>query len=81
MLDRLPVCDVRVGGLLTRDDRLELIRSPLLRRLAGWIARKSGNRRGWFLTVLGPGSDAAHSDHMHLDIQQHGSSDRYRICQ
>ncbi len=36
---------------------------------------------GWFLTVLGPGSDAAHSDHMHLDIQQHGSSDRYRICQ
>ncbi len=36
---------------------------------------------GWFLTVLGPGSDAAHSDHMHLDIQPHGSSDRYRICQ
>jgi hypothetical protein len=36
---------------------------------------------GWFLTVLGPGSDAAHTDHMHLDIQQHGSSDRYRICQ
>ena len=36
---------------------------------------------GCFLTVLGPGSDAAHSDHMHLDIQQHGSSDRYRICQ
>jgi hypothetical protein len=36
---------------------------------------------GWFLTVLGPGSDAAHADHMHLDLQQHGSSDRYRICQ
>jgi hypothetical protein len=36
---------------------------------------------GWFTTVLGPGSDAAHSDHMHLDIQTHGSSDRYRICQ
>jgi hypothetical protein len=36
---------------------------------------------GWFTTVLGPGSDAAHGDHMHVDILQHGSSDRYRICQ
>jgi hypothetical protein len=36
---------------------------------------------GWFTTVLGPGSDAAHADHMHVDIIQHGSSDRYRICQ
>ena len=36
---------------------------------------------GWFTTVLGPGSDAFHTDHMHLDIQRHGASDRYRICQ
>ena len=36
---------------------------------------------GWFTTVLSPGSDAFHSDHMHLDIERHGSSDRYRICQ
>jgi hypothetical protein len=36
---------------------------------------------GWFTTVLGPGSDAAHAEHMHVDIIQHGSSDRYRICQ
>jgi hypothetical protein len=36
---------------------------------------------GWFTTVLGPGSDAAHTDHMHVDIQTHGASDRYRICQ
>jgi hypothetical protein len=36
---------------------------------------------GWFTTVLGPGSDAAHADHMHVDIALHGSSDRYRICQ
>ena len=36
---------------------------------------------GWFLTVLGPGSDPYHATHMHVDIQQHGSSDRYRICQ
>jgi hypothetical protein len=36
---------------------------------------------GWFTTVLGPGSDASHADHLHLDLQMHGSSDRYRICQ
>ena len=36
---------------------------------------------GWFTTVLGPGSDAAHADHMHVDILQHGSSYSYRICQ
>ena len=36
---------------------------------------------GWFTTILGPGSDEVHHDHLHVDIQQHGSSDRYRICQ
>ncbi|MBV9395705.1 MAG: extensin family protein [Methylobacteriaceae bacterium] len=36
---------------------------------------------GWFTTILGPGADPAHTDHMHLDILTHGSSDRYRICQ
>lgn len=36
---------------------------------------------GWFTTVLGPGSDAYHGDHLHVDLERHGSSDRYRICQ
>jgi hypothetical protein len=36
---------------------------------------------GWFTTILGPGTDATHADHCHLDIQQHGSSVNYRICQ
>src|SRR5690349_12597592 len=36
---------------------------------------------GWFTTILGPGSGEAHHDHLHVDIEQHGSSDRYRICQ
>ena len=36
---------------------------------------------GWFTPVLGPGADAAHTDHMHVDIAMHGTSDRYRICQ
>ena len=36
---------------------------------------------GWFTTILGPGSDASHGDHLHVDLQMHGASDRYRICQ
>jgi hypothetical protein len=36
---------------------------------------------GWFTTVLGPGSDAFHANHMHLDIEKHGPSGSYRICE
>jgi hypothetical protein len=36
---------------------------------------------GWFTTVLGPGSDSFHASNMHLDIEAHGSSGSYRICQ
>jgi hypothetical protein len=36
---------------------------------------------GWFTTVLGPGSDAYHANNMHMDIEPHGSSGSYRICQ
>jgi hypothetical protein len=36
---------------------------------------------GWFTTVLGPGSDSFHSNNMHLDIESHGASGSYRICQ
>jgi hypothetical protein len=41
--------------------------------------RKAGC--GWFTTVLGPGSDEAHANHIHVDVLQHGSSSQYRICQ
>jgi len=36
---------------------------------------------GWFTTVLGPGSDAFHANHMHVDIELHGPNASYRICQ
>ena len=36
---------------------------------------------GWFTTVLGPGSDPSHAEHLHFDIEHHGNSDRYRICE
>jgi hypothetical protein len=33
----------------------------------------------FFSTVLGPGSDAAHADHLHLDLRARKAG--YRICQ
>lgn len=36
---------------------------------------------GYFLTVLGPGSDAAHAEHLHLDLGLHGRTANYRICE
>lgn len=36
---------------------------------------------GWFTTVLGPGTDAAHAEHFHFDILRHGASANYRICE
>lgn len=36
---------------------------------------------GWFTTVLGPGSDPEHADHLHVDIVKRNGGGRYRICE
>lgn len=36
---------------------------------------------GYFTTVLGPGSNEAHSSHFHLDHGKHGRTWNYRICE
>jgi hypothetical protein len=36
---------------------------------------------GYFTTVLGPGANAAHATHYHLDLGVHGKSSNYRICE
>jgi len=36
---------------------------------------------GYFTTVLGPGANAAHKDHFHLDFGKHGRTWNYRICE
>jgi hypothetical protein len=36
---------------------------------------------GAFTTVLGPGSDAAHGNHVHVDIEPRGRDGRSRLCQ
>ena len=36
---------------------------------------------GYFTTVLGPGTNAAHATHLHLDLGIHGKTSNYRICE
>lgn len=35
---------------------------------------------GAFTTVLGPGADRAHEDHLHLDLARHNNAGTYRYC-
>jgi hypothetical protein len=39
----------------------------------------SASACGYFTTVLGPGSDADHADHLHVDLAERRSAE-YRIC-
>ena len=48
---------------------------------AAFLAAVRTTACGYFLTVLGPGSDAAHAEHLHVDLGQHGRSANYRICE
>jgi hypothetical protein len=36
---------------------------------------------GYFTTILGPGSNEAHKDHLHFDYGMHGNTHNYRICE
>jgi hypothetical protein len=48
---------------------------------ASYIRATRAAACGWFTTVLGPGSDPFHANHMHIDTESHGSNGSYRICQ
>jgi hypothetical protein len=39
-----------------------------------------GSACGYFTTVLGPGADAFHDDHLHVDLGRHGRAGRGRLC-
>ena len=36
---------------------------------------------GYFTTILGPGSNSAHAEHLHVDLGLHGKTANYRICE
>jgi hypothetical protein len=46
-----------------------------------WLMALRISACGYFTTVLGPGSNAAHSEHYHFDLGLHGRSGNYKICE
>jgi hypothetical protein len=46
-----------------------------------WLMALRISACGYFTTVLGPGSNAAHAEHFHLDLGVHGKSASYKICE
>jgi hypothetical protein len=49
--------------------------------VAAFLAAVRTTACGYFLTVLGPGGDTAHTEHLHLDLGLHGRTANYRICE
>ena len=71
---------IDVTGLhLVNGDRLQVTERETGAKAAVLRELRRGSC-GWYTTILGPGTDAAHATHWHVDIQQHGSSENYRIC-
>lgn len=67
-----------LGQLLMQDGRAV----PLYDREPGTKALREAVRTSAcarFTTVLGPGADASHHDHLHLDLRQRGGG--YKMCQ
>ena len=65
-----------VGG-----GRRESVAAPGDATLARYVQTLRRAACGWFTTVLGPGSDAAHADHLHFDLERRGQRGDSRLCQ
>jgi hypothetical protein len=72
---------IDVVAILFADRRRVAIGRPANPEEASFVQTMRRAACGWLTTVLGPGSDAAHADHLHFDILRHGASDDYRICE
>jgi|SRR6185312_17250904 len=72
-----------IAAFVLRDGRRLALRPPAgaTPAEAAFLAALRTTACGYFLTVLGPGSDAAHADHLHVDLGLHGRTANYRICE
>lgn len=61
--------------------RRESVAAPGDATVARYVQTLRRAACGWFTTVLGPGSDAAHADHLHLDLERRGRNGDSRFCQ
>lgn len=46
-----------------------------------WIKTLRATGCGYFTTILGPGSNEAHAEHLHFDYEMRGANYNYRICE
>lgn len=68
---------IDIRAIVTADRRsFPIENSPAPAVLLAQLRRSACER---FTTVLGPGADAAHADHIHLDLAQRRGG--YRLCQ
>ena len=58
---------------------LKVTASPAGSPEAAFLDRVRASACGFFRTVLGPGSDAAHGNHLHLDLRERNAG--HRLCQ
>lgn len=72
---------VDIGWLELEGHRRLVIGSAMGEGEARLVAALRKAACGWFTTVLGPGSDAAHHDHLHLDAEPRGRTGDSRLCQ
>lgn len=61
--------------------RRESVAAPGDEKVVRFLQALRRSACGWFTTVLGPGSDAAHADHLHLDAERRGQRGDSRLCQ
>jgi hypothetical protein len=74
---------IDIASFVLADNRRILVKQqdsdvPLARDL---IRALRTTACGYFTTVLGPGSDSAHEEHLHFDSGMHGATPNYRICE
>jgi len=72
---------VDIAWFAFADGRRESVEAPSGEPTARFINSLRRAACGWFTTVLGPGSDAAHADHLHLDRESRGQRGDSRLCQ
>ncbi|MDQ7248094.1 extensin-like domain-containing protein [Dongia sedimenti] len=73
---------VDIAAFAVRDGRRIAVRPedrpPL--PVTTFLAAVRSTACGYFLTVLGPGADASHAEHLHLDLAPRGETG-FRICE
>ncbi len=73
---------IDIGGFMMADGRMVTVKDGWNGRFEeqAFLREVRANSCLTFTTVLGPGADAHHDDHFHLDLARHGRDGMKRIC-